>query len=107
MAARTMARSPLNLTAIHGADPNWGRFVSSAGYSGALMVEEKTRLTINGKLAYACGLPAKTPVAEIAEEMRKKDICIHLDLGLGSGKATVWACDLSREYVTINADYHT
>jgi len=106
-AANAMARSPLNLTAIHGGDPNWGRFVSSAGYSGADLDEAKTRLFINGKLTYAFGLPATTPVAQIAREMRKKEICVHLDLGLGSGKATVWACDLSHEYVTINADYHT
>lgn len=106
-AANAMARSPLNLTAIHGGDPNWGRFVSSAGYSGADLDEAKTQLFINGKLTYAFGLPATTPAAQIAGEMRKKDVCIHLDLGLGSGKATVWACDLSHEYITINADYHT
>lgn len=105
--AQAMARSPLNMTAIHGGDPNWGRFVSSAGYAGPRLVESKTRLFINGHPAYQHGLPATTPVEILAAQMRQPEIHLHLDLGLGHGRATVWSCDLSREYITINADYHT
>ncbi|MBI2192547.1 MAG: bifunctional glutamate N-acetyltransferase/amino-acid acetyltransferase ArgJ [Planctomycetes bacterium] len=105
--AHTMARSPLNMTAIHGGDPNWGRFVSSAGYAGPRLVEARTQLFINGLPAYLHGLPAATPVEKLAAEMRRPEITLLLDLGLGRGIATVWGCDLSRDYITINADYHT
>ena len=107
LVAHTMARSPLNQTAIHGCDPNWGRFISSAGYSGAKMVEAKARLTINGVPTFTDGLPADTPAELLAAEMQGKEIRLHLDLRIGPGKATVWTCDLSKEYITINADYHT
>lgn len=107
LVAHAISRSPLNLTAVHGGDPNWGRFVSSAGYSGAAMKAEKTTLFINGKLTFDHGMPADTPTEELATEMRKEEIVLHIDMGLGSGKATYWCCDLSREYITINADYHT
>jgi len=107
LVAHTMARSPLNQTAIHGCDPNWGRFISSAGYSGAKMVEGKARLTINGVPTFTDGLPADTPAELLTAEMQGKEIRLHLDLRIGSGKATVWTCDLSKEYIAINADYHT
>lgn len=110
-AARTiavaMARSPLNMTAIHGGDPNWGRFISSAGYAGPNFVEEKAKLFIGDKLVYRFGRPADTPTEELNAAMRKTEIHLLLSLGLGRGKSTVWACDLSRDYITINADYHT
>lgn len=105
--AQAISRSPLNLTAIHGGDPNWGRFISSAGYAGPKMLPSKARLFINGWPAYVNGAPADTPGETLAREMQRSSIYLHLDLGLGRGKATVWTCDLSREYVTINADYHT
>ncbi len=105
--AKAVANSPLVKCAIHGGDPNWGRIVCRAAGCGAKVVGEKTSLRIGGKLAFAKGLPAKTPESELAAAMRGKDVEIELDLGLGKGSATVWTCDLSRDYVTINADYRT
>ncbi|MDP6116048.1 MAG: bifunctional glutamate N-acetyltransferase/amino-acid acetyltransferase ArgJ [Planctomycetota bacterium] len=107
LVAHAISRSPLNLTAVHGGDPNWGRFVSSAGYSGAAMKAERTTLFINGKLTFDHGMPAGTPAEELAAEMQKDEIILHIDMGLGSGKVTYWCCDLTRGYITINADYHT
>jgi glutamate N-acetyltransferase/amino-acid N-acetyltransferase len=71
------------------------------------MKAERTTLFINGKLTFDHGMPAGTPAEELAAEMQKDEINLHIDMGLGSGKATYWCCDLSRGYITINADYHT
>jgi len=106
-AARAIADSPLCKCALHSGDPNWGRFVSAAGYACPQLDEAKTRLFIGGKLAYAAGAPADVTEAELAAEMAGRDVTLRLDLGLGKAKATVWTCDLSKEYVAINADYHT
>ncbi len=105
--AKAVANSPLVKCAINGGDPNWGRIICRAAGCGAKLKGDKTTLKIGGKLAFVKGLPADTPQAELAKAMKPKDIEIELDLGLGKGDATVWTCDLSREYVTINADYHT
>lgn len=105
--AKAVANSPLVKCAINGGDPNWGRIICRAAGCGAKLDGRKTTLKIGGKLAFAKGLPAATPQAELAAAMKPRDIEIELDLGLGKGAATVWTCDLSREYVTINADYHT
>ena len=98
---------PLVKCAVNGGDPNWGRIVCRAAGCGAKLVGGKTTLRIGGLLAFARGVPAKTPQAELAAAMKAGDIEIELDLGLGKGSATVWTCDFSRDYVTINADYHT
>lgn len=106
-AARAIAHSPLVKCAIHGEDPNWGRIVCRAAGCGVRFRPEKTALRIGGKLAYEGGVPADTPLHELEAAMTPDEIVIELDLGLGKGCATVWTCDLSREYVAINADYHT
>ena len=105
--ARAVANSPLVKCAINGSDPNWGRIICKAAGCGARFDPARARLRIGGALAYAGGLPAKTPLAELEAAMKKNDVLIHLDLGLGKGRAVIWTCDLSREYVKINADYHT
>jgi len=104
---RAIADSPLCKCALHSGDPNWGRFVSAAGFACAELEEAKTSLHIGGKLAYAAGGPADTPLPDLEAAMAGDEVTLRLDLGLGAGEATVWTCDLSREYVTINADYHT
>ena len=106
-AARAIADSPLCKCALHSGDPNWGRFVSAAGYACPTLDEAKTRLFIGDRLAYAAGAPADTPPADLASAMAGKEVTLRLDLGLGAASATVWTCDLSKEYVAINADYHT
>jgi glutamate N-acetyltransferase/amino-acid N-acetyltransferase len=105
--ARSIADSPLVKTAINGEDPNWGRIVSAAGYAGVPLDEKKVKLHIGNQLLFENALPTTPPKEKLKEEMKKKDINIRLELGLGSSKATVWTCDLSHDYITINAEYHT
>jgi glutamate N-acetyltransferase/amino-acid N-acetyltransferase len=107
-AAEAIANSPLCKTAIHGSDPNWGRFVSAAGYSGAKMNVERSMCKVGQIVVFKNGRPAAADLAKVQGVMREKDVMISVDLGMG-GKAghRVYTCDLSREYITINADYHT
>lgn len=105
--ARAIADSPLCKCALHSGDPNWGRFVSAAGYACPALDEAKARFYIGDKLAYAAGAPADTPPEELAAAMAGKHVALRYDLGLGDAAATVWTCDLSKEYIEINADYHT
>ena len=112
--ARAIAESPLVKTAINGEDPNWGRIVSAAGYAGAHLEEECLNLFINEMLIVKNGSPvSELSIADLSfqkklhDEMKKKEITLRLDIGLGSGKCTMWTCDFSHEYVTINAEYPT
>ena len=98
---RTIARSPLVKTAIYGCDPNWGRLICAVGNSGIPLSGEEVELfiddvpLINGDLKVA------------SEKLKSKEIKIRVSLHSGSGKATVWTCDLTEEYIHINADYTT
>lgn len=105
--ARSIADSPLVKTALNGEDPNWGRIVSAAGYAGVELDESKTNLYINDILIFAKGMPTQCDLNVLSTSMKGRDIKIRLELGLGDYKDTVWTCDLSHEYVTINAEYHT
>lgn len=105
--ARSIADSPLVKTALNGEDPNWGRIVSAAGYAGVELDESKTNLYINNILIFAKGMPTQCDLEVLSTSMKSKDIHIRLELGLGAHSDTVWTCDLSHEYVTINAEYHT
>ncbi|MCL2648322.1 MAG: bifunctional glutamate N-acetyltransferase/amino-acid acetyltransferase ArgJ [Phycisphaerales bacterium] len=109
-AAFAIANSPLCKTAIHGGDPNWGRFVSAAGYSSAAMNLAKTACSINNIPVFKNGEPTSTDLALVEKQMHSKHIHITLDLGMSKNPANshhVYTCDLSRDYITINADYHT
>ena len=105
--ARAIANSPLVKTAIHGGDPNWGRIVCAAGYSGAQVEPEKMRLRINGVQLFRNGTPCRVRRDRLAGCMKPRDIHIRLDLGRGKRVARMWTCDFSKEYVAINAEYHT
>lgn len=105
--ARSIADSPLVKTAINGEDPNWGRIVSAAGYAGVELNESTTNLYINEILIFAKGMPTQSDLNKLSTSMKNTDINIRLELGLGDCADTVWTCDLSHEYVTINAEYHT
>ncbi len=105
--ARSIADSPLVKTALNGEDPNWGRIVSAAGYAGVKLDESKTNLSINDILIFAKGMPTQCDLNALSTSMKDRDIKIRLELGLGDHNDTVWTCDLSHEYVTINAEYHT
>jgi glutamate N-acetyltransferase / amino-acid N-acetyltransferase len=106
--ARTVADSPLVKTAIHGADPNWGRIVSAAGYSGVSFREEDLSLSINNVSVYEDGIPAKIDAESLSNEL-KRDRNVSLRLRLKSGQESVrfWTCDLTAEYIRLNADYTT
>ena len=106
--ARTIGASPLVKTAIHGGDPNWGRVVSAAGYAPAKFDPDAATLKIQGKAVFRRGRPAKYDAATVSAAMRDaEDVTLHLECGLGEAAAEHWTCDLSREYIRINADYTT
>ena len=107
MAARAIANSPLVKAAVHGGDPNWGRVISAAGYSGAPLDESKVKLWIGSALVFANGSVTSVSKPEMAAQMQTDEVHFRLDLGSGPETDTFWTCDLSKEYVTINADYHT
>ena len=105
--ARAVAGSLLVKTALHGGDPNWGRIICAAGYSGVPVDPEKMELYFGKHAAYKNGLPAKTSEEILAAEMKKKKVLMRLVLNRGTASTSYIFCDLSREYVTINADYRT
>ncbi len=108
LAARAIARSPLVKTSWFGRDPNWGRVLCAAGYSGAEVDAAKARIAYEGVLAYDRGRVAdEATLAELAERMRARAFEVTVDLGLGAGADTVFTCDLTFEYVKINAEYTT
>ncbi|MDO8506086.1 MAG: bifunctional glutamate N-acetyltransferase/amino-acid acetyltransferase ArgJ [Candidatus Limnocylindria bacterium] len=106
-AARTITTSNLVKTAIHGADPNWGRIIAAAGRSGARVDDRKTTIRIGATLVFRDGVPVPFDAGAVRDVFSQKEIDIEVRLGLGSGSATAWGTDLSAEYVRINADYTT
>jgi glutamate N-acetyltransferase/amino-acid N-acetyltransferase len=106
--ARAVADSPLVKTAIHGADPNWGRIVSAAGYAGIPFEETELSLAINGISVYESGVPALFDSTRLSEEIRsKREVELRLTLRRGDSAIRFWTCDLTADYVRLNADYTT
>ena len=105
--ARAIADSPLVKCAMHGNDPNWGRIVSAAGMCGAKFNPDTAKLTLAGTVVYRNGKPAAFDAAAVSERLKAKEVLADLLCGGGGGTATVWTCDFSKEYVSINADYST
>lgn len=106
-AAMAIAKSPLVKTAFFGEDPNWGRIVCAAGYSGAAMDAEKVSLAIGGISVVKNGMGDVTDEAALHEAMTQHDILMEIDLAVGDASISVWTCDLTYEYVKINGEYHT
>jgi glutamate N-acetyltransferase/amino-acid N-acetyltransferase len=109
---RTIITSPLVKTAFAGGDPNWGRIVAAAGRAGVDLDPHLIRLWIapeNGieVAVVEHGGPADTSIDELTSIFKLPSFRVHLDFGMGPGEATLWTCDMTREYVSINADYHT
>jgi glutamate N-acetyltransferase/amino-acid N-acetyltransferase len=104
-AARTIASSNLVKAAIHGADPNWGRILAAAGRSGANIQDRKATVRIGGHAVFEEGAPSAYDSQTVRAVLRQAEILIELDLGLGEASARAWGCDLSAEYVRVNADY--
>ncbi|MEX0653451.1 MAG: bifunctional glutamate N-acetyltransferase/amino-acid acetyltransferase ArgJ [Phycisphaeraceae bacterium] len=115
--AKAVVDSPLVKCAVHGGDPNWGRIVTAAGYSGAAIQPAKMSLHVGGDAAgddgvcvYRAGSPTDlngNTLRRLGALMRKKEVCFTLDLGRGQAAVEWFGCDLSRQYIAINADYTT
>jgi glutamate N-acetyltransferase/amino-acid N-acetyltransferase len=106
--ARTIANSALVKTAIYGADPNWGRIVSAAGYAGVDFVEKDLSLWLGDSLLYEAGTPLPFDAQRVSGYMREnREIHVRLRFTLGPAGFTFWTCDLTPEYVHMNADYTT
>ena len=106
--ARTIANSPLVKTAVHGADPNWGRIVAAAGRSGVTFDVHRATVHVGGVLLFENGLPHDDAAPRAAEHLTSSEVTIDVHLGTGGGAAaTIWTCDLSAEYVRINGEYRT
>ncbi len=106
--AKTVAESMLVKTAIAGADPNWGRIVSAAGYTGVPFNPLGVSLTVNGVLLYERGQPTQFDRAAVSKSMRaNRDTAIVLSFSEGKEAVRFWTTDLTAEYVRLNADYTT
>ncbi len=105
--ARAVADSPLVKTAAHGGDPNWGRIVTAAGYAGAAVNPLKLSLKLGPVAVFQRGEPVKFDLPKVQQIVAAKEVLYDLSIGLGKARTEVLTCDLSRDYIAINADYHT
>ena len=103
-----MAKSPLAKTSWFGRDPNWGRVLAAAGYSGAAVDAMKAEVFYDRVWAFRRGRIAdERQLAKLAAVMKKPSFTVTVDLHLGDAEASVYTCDFSLDYVPINADYTT
>lgn len=106
--ALAIANSPLVKTAIAGEDANWGRVVMAVGKAGEPADRDRLSIGFGGIWAAREGLPLPDyDEAPVAEHLKGQDVSIEVDLGMGTGRATVWTCDLTHGYIAINADYRS
>jgi glutamate N-acetyltransferase/amino-acid N-acetyltransferase len=106
--ALSIANSPLVKTAIAGEDANWGRIVMAVGKAGEPAERDKLSIGFGGVQVARNGLAVEGyDEAPVAAHLKGREIDIAVDLGLGSGRATVWTCDLTHGYISINADYRS
>jgi glutamate N-acetyltransferase/amino-acid N-acetyltransferase len=106
--ARTIANSPLVKTAIAGSDPNWGRILGAAGYSGVKFDPRKTDVFMQGMAVCRGGLAASFSESELTRKLDENECSIRFVIrGGGKGRARFWTCDLTEEYIRINASYRT
>ena len=107
-AARAVAKSPLAKTSWFGKDPNWGRVLAAAGYSGADVDDMRAEVYYDGVWAFRRGETAgEAQLKKLAKVLKKKAFEVVVDLRLGKGESSVYTCDFSLDYVHINADYTT
>src|SRR6185436_7658396 len=105
--AKAIATSLLVKTAIHGGDPNWGRLLAVAGRARVAFDPRRAKVTIGSIVLFEDGRPYDDRAPQAAEYLKATDITVGVNLGAGSASSTMWTCDLSAEYVKINADYRT
>jgi glutamate N-acetyltransferase/amino-acid N-acetyltransferase len=107
-AARVIANSPLVKTAVHGGDPNWGRLVAAAGRAGVSFSLDGALVRIGPHVLFSDGEPHDDRASAAAEYLRGTELEIEVNVGAGgTGRATMYTCDLSADYVKINAEYRT
>ena len=104
---REIGTSPLVKTAVHGADPNWGRIVGVIGRSEAAIAEEAVTVSVCGHRLFERAEPIACDEAEVSRAMSGDEVAIEVALGAGEAAATGWTCDLTADYIRINADYTT
>jgi glutamate N-acetyltransferase / amino-acid N-acetyltransferase len=104
----SIANSPLVKTAVAGGDPNWGRVVMAVGKAGEAADRDRLSITY-GDMQVACNGERAPTYDEktVAAYMQGREIAMRIDLGLGNGRAKVWTCDLTHDYISINADYRS
>ena len=107
IAAKAVVNSNLVKTAIHGADPNWGRIISAVGISGAHFDVYQASLIIGDVIIWQRGKLVDFDQSLLRSKLNDEEVVIDLDMHLGTGSATAWGCDMSEEYVTINSEYTT
>jgi len=107
IAARAVANYDLVKCAIHGGDPNWGRIICAVGSSGVKLNGDKLSCSIGGVTVFRNGQPVHFDPKQVSRIIKQKEHTIVVNLGAGKHSDFCYGCDLSREYVTINADYHT
>ncbi|HWR24637.1 MAG TPA: bifunctional ornithine acetyltransferase/N-acetylglutamate synthase [Methanosarcina sp.] len=112
LAAKAIVRSPLVKSAVFGKDPNWGRVIAAAGYSGAELEQERLSLSFSGggeevELVRSGEISDSSDLELLKKVMANEEIIITLDLDMGTEQATAWGCDLTYDYVKINAEYTT
>ena len=107
--AKAIAHSPLNKCAWSSADPNWGRLLAAAGYSGVAFDPERLTVWIGAQVVYEGGMRGRAGFneAEAHRTMSAREYTIRLDLAEGEASCRFLTCDLTEEYVRINADYST
>jgi glutamate N-acetyltransferase / amino-acid N-acetyltransferase len=105
--ARAIANSPLVKTAIAGSDPNWGRIICAAGYSGAKFDPNKIDITINDMALCRKGVDAGFDEAAAHKEFAQKEIVLHIELHAGRSTAQIWTCDFTHGYIDINSSYRS
>lgn len=105
--ARAIANSPLVKTALAGSDPNWGRIICAAGYSGAKFDPNKIDVTVNNMALCRKGVDAGFDEAAAHSELDQKEIVLRVDLHAGGATARIWTCDFTRGYIDINASYRS
>lgn len=105
--ARSIANSPLVKTALAGSDPNWGRLLCAAGYSGAAMDPNRVDIFVNDFALCRRGLDTGFDEGAAQRELDRKELTVRIDLHQGKASTTFWTCDLTHDYIDINASYRT
>ncbi|MDI6799388.1 MAG: bifunctional glutamate N-acetyltransferase/amino-acid acetyltransferase ArgJ [Actinomycetota bacterium] len=107
LAAMAVANSLLVKTAFFGEDANWGRILSAVGHSGAALNKERVDVKLMDTVIVSAGKGSGFDEDKVSEDLKQDEIKLFIDLNLGEGRAVVWTCDLSYDYIKINADYRT